>query len=104
MDVEPRRQNHSNQGNRPIRLCPEVVVANFKEQNDVKKVSIDELESEPKRLTDPTIHSFSRDNIGEVIGKYFLNSLLKAAPELSYPLPIEYLDKMLLRLEKIFME
>lgn len=31
------------QTNRSIRLCPEAVVANFNEQKDLKKISIEEL-------------------------------------------------------------
>ena len=55
----------------------------------MKKICIEELESEPKKLTDPTINSFSRDNAGEVIAKYFLGTLfMKNIPELNYPLPI----------------
>ena len=45
MDIEPKRQNTSHQSNRSIRLCPEAIVANYKEQNEVKKICIDELES-----------------------------------------------------------
>jgi hypothetical protein len=29
--------------NKSIRLCPEAIVANFQDQNDVKKVNIDML-------------------------------------------------------------
>ena len=105
IDTEPKRHNLSNQTNRSIRLCPEAIVANFKEQSDVQKISIDELESEPKKLNEQTINHVSRDNAGEVIAKYFLGTLfMKGIPELNYPLPIEYLDKLLIRMEKIFSE
>lgn len=41
MDIElPRRPNQSSQTNRSIRLCPEAIVANYDDQNDVKKMRI----------------------------------------------------------------
>ena len=39
--------------NKSIRLCSEAIVANYQDQNEVKKVSIDMLPTEHLRLVNP---------------------------------------------------
>lgn len=52
MDIEYQSNSRRNvQTSRSIRLCPDVVVANYNEEMDVKKISIDELQSENRKLT-----------------------------------------------------
>jgi hypothetical protein len=49
------------------------------------------------------IHSFSKDNSVDAIYRFFTNTLFcKANPQLSLPIPPDYLDKLLVKLEKIF--
>ena len=46
--------------NKSIRLCSEAIVANYQDQNEVKKVSIDMLPTEHRRLVNPINLSTSK--------------------------------------------
>jgi hypothetical protein len=48
------------QTNKSIRLCSEAVVANFNDQNEVKKIHIDMLPTEHRRLVKPVNLSSAR--------------------------------------------
>lgn len=102
MEVKvPKRNIQTN--HKDIRLCPEAFVANFNEQNDLRKVSIDELPAEHRKLNNPNLHSFSKDTETENICKYFFGSLLnKPSPQISYPILGDYADKLLRKLDKVF--
>ena len=44
-----------------------------------------------------------KDNTAEIIAKFFLNSLyMRPLAQLAYPLPVEYIDKMLIKIDKLF--
>ena len=106
MDIEPpRRNNHSNQTNRSIRLCHEAIVANYDEENDVKKIKIEELQAEHRKLLDPGASNSFKDNAAETIAKFFMNSLyMRPIPQLAYPLPLEYLEKLIQKMDKVLHE
>lgn len=66
-------------------------------------MSIDELPAEHRKLNSQNVHSFSKDSNTEMVCKFFENALYcKPQPQLPYPIPSDYLDKMLIKLEKIF--
>lgn len=50
MDIEQPHKRDTKTTNKSIRLCPEAVVANFDEQRDIKKIQIDQLPTENRRL------------------------------------------------------
>lgn len=80
-------------------------MANFNEQRDLKKVSIEELPAEHRKLNDPNINSNSKDSASQVISSFFLNSLfLKPSPQLKFPISGDYIDKMLQKMIAIFSE
>ena len=90
------------QTNRSIRLCPEAIVANFNEQKDLKKVSIEELPAEHRKLNDPNVNSGSKDSATQLISNFFLNSLfLKPSPQLTYPPSGDNIDKVLQKMVSI---
>lgn len=51
------------QTNKSIRLCPEAIVANFNEEQDIKKIHIDMLPTEHKRLVGNTTVGNSKEHI-----------------------------------------
>jgi hypothetical protein len=53
MDIEPVARRSINT-NKSIRLCPEAIVANFNEEQDIKKIHIDMLPTEHRRLVGNT--------------------------------------------------
>lgn len=68
----------------------------------MRKVSIDELPAEHRKLNIQSINSFSKDTVTENVCKFFFNALLcKPSPQLPYPIN-DYLEKLLSRLDKIF--
>ncbi len=69
-----------------IRLCSEAIVANFQDHNEVKKVSIDMLPTEHRKLVNP-INLTSNKEAYEKVVKYFLNLLLcRPIASLSFPI------------------
>jgi len=102
MDIEPeivvRRNIHTNKS---IRLCPEAIVANFNEEPDIKKINIDILPMEHRKLTGTTALLNSREHV-EKIHRFFLNHLLlKPNASMTYPIPNEYINELLKEIEKI---
>ena len=57
MDLEATNpvtvQKRNIQTNKSIRLCSQAVVANFNDQNEVKKIHIDMLPTQHRRLVKP---------------------------------------------------
>lgn len=88
-------------GKKSIRLCSEAMVANFQDQNEVKKISIDMLPTEHRRLVNPINLSSSKDS-NEKVHKFFLNSLLcRPIASLNFPIQQEYTDKLVEGVSKI---
>ena len=104
MDVEHdiiRRNIHTNKS---IRLCPEAIVANFNEEQEIKKVNIDILPMEHRKLVGNTAVSNNKEHI-EKIHRFFLNNLfLRPNASITYPIPNEYINKLLEEMEKILDE
>jgi hypothetical protein len=68
------------------------------------KVHIDMLPVEHKRLVGNTSVSNNREHLDKIY-KFFLNSLfLRSTPHITYPLPAEYIDKLLDAVEKLVEE
>jgi len=87
-----RRNIHTNKS---IRLCPEAVVANFNDEQEIKKIHIDMLPTEHRRLVGNTTVSNSREPL-EKIHRFFLNNLfLRPSATITFPIPAEYIDKLL---------
>ena len=87
--------------NKSIRLCSEAIVANYQDQNEVKKVAIDMLPTEHRRLVNPI--NLSSGNLAyEKVHKFFLNALLcRPIASLNFPIQQEYTDKLFEGLNKI---
>ena len=86
MEVEDviRRNIHTNKS---IRLCPEAIVANFNEEQEIKKVNIDILPMEHRKLVGNTGVSNYKEHI-EKIHRFFLNNLfLRPNASITYPIP-----------------
>lgn len=97
-EVIPRRNIHTNSS---IRLCPEAVVANFNEEHEIKRLHIDMLPSEHRRLVGNTSVGASKEHV-EKIYKFFLGHLfLKSYAALPSPMSSDYVDKLLDYVEKI---
>lgn len=87
--------------NKSIRLCSEAIVANFQDQNEVKKVLIDMLPTEHRRLVNPISLSTSKEGY-EKVHKFFLNSLLcRPIASLNFPVQQEYTDRLFEGIHKI---
>ena len=90
--------------NKSIRLCSQAIVANFQDQNDVKKIQIDMLPTEHKKLVNPINLTSFKDSY-EKYYKYFLNSLLcRPISTLSLPIQQDYTDKLFEGVAKILDE
>lgn len=61
MDIESSRR--STRSNRSIRLCPEAVVANFNDDADIKKIHIDMLPTEHRRLVGNTTVTNGKEHL-----------------------------------------
>ena len=87
--------------NKSIRLCSEAIVANYQDQNEVKKIAIDMLPTEHRRLVNPI--NLSSGNLAyEKVHKFFLNALLcRPIASLNFPIQQEYTDKLFEGLNKI---
>ena len=86
MEVEDvvRRNIHTNKS---IRLCPEAIVANFNEEQEIKKVNIDILPMEHRKLVGNSAVSTYKEHI-EKIHRFFLNNLfLRPNASITYPIP-----------------
>ena len=55
-----RRKIHTNKS---IRLCPEAVVANFNEEQEIKKIHIDMLPTEHRKLVGNTTVGNSKEHL-----------------------------------------
>ena len=75
------------------------MVANYNDENDLKKISIDELPAEHRKLNNANILSFEKDTKNENLCKYFLDALLnKPVPKLTYPASEDNISKMVSKL------
>ena len=93
---------------KPIRLCQEAIVTNYNDQNEMKKINIQELQSEHRKLNESMMNGLSmlrKDPNYEHVARYFLNSLFcQSNPQLLLPVHSDYLDKILTRIEKLVQE
>lgn len=81
--------------NKSIRLCPEAIVANFNEEQEIKKIHIDMLPTEHRRLVGNTTVGNPKEHL-EKIHRFFLNSLfMRQTIHLTFPISGEYIDKLL---------
>lgn len=87
------------QTNKSIRLCPEAVVANFNEEQDIKKVHIDLLPTEHKKLVGNTSVGAAKDHL-EKVHRYFLSALLLRSQHLAFPIPGDLLERLLEGVER----
>lgn len=86
--------------NKSIRLCPEAIVANFNEEQEIKKIHIDMLPTEHRRLVGNTTVGNPKEHL-EKIHRFFLNSLfMRQTIHLTFPISGEYIDKLLEAMEK----
>lgn len=70
----------------------------------MKKIKIEELQAEHRKLLDPGTSNSFKDNAAETIAKFFMNSLyLRPLPQLAYPLPLEYLEKLINKMDKVLL-
>ena len=101
MDVEHHYKRDIKTTNKPIRLCHQAVVANFDEQKDIKKIEIDQLPTENRKLIQ-NINLTSSMQTQEKIYRFFLNNLFcRPTAHIGYPIPSEYIDRLLEGIEKI---
>ena len=104
MELESESIRRNIQTNKSIRLCAEAVVANFNEEQEIKKINIDILPMEHRKLVGNTAVGNPKEHVDK-IHRFFLNNLfLRPSASVNYPIPGEYINKLLEEVEKILDE